>query len=68
VIETTDTRIPVKRWVTGLDEGTERQIRDIANLSVSRAVAIMPDAHVGYGMPIGGVLATSTKRRARTSR
>jgi len=57
MIETTDTRIPVKRWVTGLDEGTERQIRDIANLSVSRAVAIMPDAHVGYGMPIGGVLA-----------
>ena len=24
-----------------------------------RAVALMPDAHVGYGMPIGGVLATS---------
>jgi tRNA-splicing ligase RtcB len=27
-------------------------------LPVSVAGALMPDAHVGYGLPIGGVLAT----------
>jgi tRNA-splicing ligase RtcB len=27
-------------------------------LPISRAGALMPDAHVGYGLPIGGVLAT----------
>ncbi len=35
------------------------QIRNIASLPVSVAVAVMPDAHVGYGMPIGTVLATA---------
>jgi len=34
------------------------QIRNIGALPVSVAVAVMPDAHVGYGMPIGTVLAT----------
>lgn len=29
-----------------------------ALLPVSAAAALMPDAHVGYGLPIGGVLAT----------
>jgi hypothetical protein len=28
------------------------------NVPVSVAGALMPDAHVGYGLPIGGVLAT----------
>ena len=27
-------------------------------LPVSEIGALMPDAHVGYGLPIGGVLAT----------
>ena len=35
------------------------QIRNIVALPVSVAVAVMPDAHVGYGMPIGTVLATA---------
>jgi tRNA-splicing ligase RtcB len=35
------------------------QIRNVAALPVSVAVAVMPDAHVGYGMPIGTVLATA---------
>jgi tRNA-splicing ligase RtcB len=34
------------------------QIRNIGALPVAVAVAVMPDAHVGYGMPIGTVLAT----------
>ncbi|MGD0575847.1 MAG: RtcB family protein [Anaerolineales bacterium] len=58
MIETHEGRVAVKRWVKGLDAVTETQIRNISNLDVARAIAIMPDAHVGYGMPIGGVLAT----------
>lgn len=34
------------------------QLRMAAKLPVARAAALMPDAHVGYGLPIGGVLAT----------
>jgi tRNA-splicing ligase RtcB len=34
---------------------------DVAmRLPVSKAGALMPDAHVGYGLPIGGVLATNS--------
>src|SRR5437762_2834271 len=36
-----------------------RQIHNLASLPVAVAVAVMPDAHVGYGMPIGTVLATA---------
>lgn len=34
------------------------QIEMAALLPVSVAAALMPDAHLGYGLPIGGVLAT----------
>lgn len=35
-----------------------QQAKDTANLeSAFHHVALMPDAHIGYGMPIGGVLA-----------
>lgn len=34
------------------------QMDTAMQLSVSQAGALMPDAHVGYGLPIGGVLAT----------
>ncbi|MEZ6209951.1 MAG: RtcB family protein [Phycisphaerales bacterium] len=33
-------------------------MRDACSLPVTAAAALMPDAHVGYGLPIGGVLAT----------
>ncbi len=35
------------------------QMRRALRLPVAVAGALMPDAHVGYGLPIGGVLATS---------
>lgn len=41
-----------------IDEGAVDQINVAAKLPVARATALMPDAHVGYGLPIGGVLAT----------
>lgn len=34
------------------------QIETAALLPISVAAALMPDAHLGYGLPIGGVLAT----------
>lgn len=54
-------KIPIKLWLKAknIEEGAMRQIRNIANFPFAfHHVAIMPDAHEGYGMPIGGVLAT----------
>ena len=59
--EILDERFPIKSWlpVSDLGEKALAQVRNLANLPfVFRHVAAMPDAHLGYGMPIGGVLAT----------
>jgi tRNA-splicing ligase RtcB len=51
-------RVPIKAWLNDLDEGTLEQALNLARLPfAARHVALMPDAHLGYGMPIGGVLA-----------
>ena len=42
-----------------IDEGPLAQMDNAMRLPVSMAGALMPDAHVGYGLPIGGVLATN---------
>jgi tRNA-splicing ligase RtcB len=49
---------PFKVWGQGIEEQAADQIRQAARLPVAVAGALMPDAHVGYGLPIGGVLAT----------
>ena len=41
-----------------IDEGAIHQMYTAAKLPVAVAGALMPDAHHGYGLPIGGVLAT----------
>ncbi len=41
-----------------IEEGALHQMYTAAKLPVSVAGALMPDAHAGYGLPIGGVLAT----------
>lgn len=41
-----------------IDEGSLAQMDNAMRLPISVAGALMPDAHVGYGLPIGGVLAT----------
>lgn len=52
-------RLPIKIWSDDIEEGALLQAKNIANLPFAfRHVAIMPDCHKGYGMPIGGVLAT----------
>ncbi|GAB4414606.1 MAG: RtcB family protein [Bacteroidia bacterium] len=42
----------------GIEQGAMQQMDIAARLPVARAAALMPDAHTGYGLPIGGVLAT----------
>ncbi|OQX13134.1 MAG: RNA-splicing ligase RtcB [Desulfobulbaceae bacterium A2] len=52
-------RVPIKLWLDDIEEGALEQARHLANLPfVFHHVAIMPDAHLGYGMPIGGVMAS----------
>ncbi|WP_207492019.1 RtcB family protein [Aridibaculum aurantiacum] len=41
-----------------IEEGALSQMNSAARLPISVAGALMPDAHHGYGLPIGGVLAT----------
>jgi tRNA-splicing ligase RtcB len=50
--------IPFRTWgAEGIDEGAFEQMRNASRLPIAAAGALMPDAHVGYGLPIGGVLA-----------
>ncbi len=42
----------------GIAENAKQQLYDAMRLPVAVAGALMPDAHHGYGLPIGGVLAT----------
>lgn len=42
----------------GIEPGALNQMEIAMKLPVTRAGALMPDAHQGYGLPIGGVLAT----------
>ena len=52
-------KLPVKMWLEDIEDGAMVQIRNLANLPFAyHHIAIMPDSHQGYGMPIGGVMAT----------
>jgi len=52
--------IKIKLWLSDIEDGALKQAKDIANLPFAyHHIAIMPDAHQGYGMPIGGVLAAN---------
>jgi tRNA-splicing ligase RtcB len=51
--------LPYGAWGTQhIEPGAIAQMDNAMRLPVSVAGALMPDAHVGYGLPIGGVLAT----------
>src|SRR5262249_19776254 len=49
---------PWKQWGIGLEPESIQQMVSACDLPVAIRGALMPDAHVGYGLPIGGVLAT----------
>jgi tRNA-splicing ligase RtcB len=55
-------RLPTKVWrkdFNDVEDTAWKQIRNLANLPFAfHHIAIMPDVHAGYGMCIGGVLAT----------
>ena len=52
-------KVPIKIWLNDVEPTAIQQARNLANLPfVFKHVALMPDCHQGYGMPIGGVLAT----------
>jgi len=40
-------------WGEDIDPDAHRQMRNACRLPISVAGALMPDAHVGYGLPIG---------------
>lgn len=55
----TTEKLPIKLWLDDMDAGAIEQAKNLANLPfLFRHVAVMPDAHQGYGMPIGGVMAS----------
>lgn len=58
VFEPREEPAPWKQWGRDLDENAVQQMRNACDLPVAVAGALMPDAHHGYGLPIGGVLAT----------
>jgi tRNA-splicing ligase RtcB len=49
---------PWRQWGADLEAESVNQMARACELPVAVAGALMPDAHVGYGLPIGGVLAT----------
>lgn len=53
---------PIKVWLAKPSEIEESCLEQALNLSslpfIHKWVALMPDTHMGYGMPIGGVIAT----------
>jgi len=49
---------PYKIWGEGLEPTAVDQLKTAVRLPIAVAGALMPDAHLGYGLPIGGVLAT----------
>lgn len=55
----TTERIPIKIWTDFIEDGALEQAKNLANLPFTyNWIAVMPDTHQGYGMPIGGVIAT----------
>lgn len=56
-------KIPIKSWIPEeqyyLDKAMVEQCENLAQLPFAfHHIALMPDGHLGYGMPIGGVMVT----------
>ncbi len=49
---------PWRQWGEDLDPQSQMQMANAVTLPIAVRGALMPDAHLGYGLPIGGVLAT----------
>jgi tRNA-splicing ligase RtcB (3'-phosphate/5'-hydroxy nucleic acid ligase) len=55
--ETRTGMAPYRIWGADIDKEAIAQLERACSLPVAVRGALMPDAHVGYGLPIGGVLA-----------
>ncbi len=54
-----DSAAPFQTWgAAQIEPGAVEQMKRAVRLPVAVRGALMPDAHAGYGLPIGGVLAT----------
>lgn len=49
--------VSYKTWGEDIDEAAHEQMRQACEVPGAIGAALMPDAHLGYGLPIGGVLA-----------
>jgi tRNA-splicing ligase RtcB len=49
---------PWRQWGDDIDAASVEQMTNACELPIAVRGALMPDAHLGYGLPIGGVLAT----------
>ena len=49
--------ISYRTWGDNIDHGAHKQMEDACQVPGAVGAALMPDAHIGYGLPIGGVLA-----------
>lgn len=56
--ETLTADIDYRTWGDDIDDGAHQQMYQACRVPSARGAALMPDAHIGYGLPIGGVLAT----------
>ena len=69
VARTGDMRVPARVYAAGrlidgvVQDGALKQAVNVAHLpGIVRASLVMPDAHWGYGFPIGGVAATDPEK------
>ncbi|MDK2910589.1 MAG: hypothetical protein PWR20_2157 [Bacteroidales bacterium] len=52
-------KLPVYMWAEDVEAGAMQQINNLSMFPYAfHHIAIMPDCHEGFGMPIGGVLST----------
>lgn len=52
------TKLEIRSWCEHIEDSAMQQARNLANHpEMFSHIAIMPDCHMGYGMPIGGVIA-----------
>ena len=59
IYDTEKQHVPIKVFADYVEDAALEQAQNAARLPVTRgSVVLMPDVHSGYGLPVGGVLAT----------
>ncbi len=56
-VDHSDQPIEYRQWGDDIDDASRQQMGNACRLPMAVGAALMPDAHSGYGLPIGGVLA-----------